>query len=47
MIVAAASAKSGAQITGDTPHIVIVRTDPGYVPNPGHPATGTVVGVLC
>jgi PKD repeat protein len=47
MVVATAIAKSGAQITGDTPHIVIVRTDPGYVSNPGKAATATIVGVLC
>lgn len=27
--------------------IVIVHTDPGYAPNPGHAGTGTEVAVLC
>jgi hypothetical protein len=39
--------KSGSSIGGDTPHIVIVKTDPGYQGNPGHAGTGTIVGVVC
>ena len=39
--------KSGSTISGNTPHLVIVQVDPGYSANPGHPGTGTVVGVLC
>jgi len=27
--------------------VVVVRTNPGYEPNPGHPGTGTVVGQVC
>jgi virginiamycin B lyase len=37
----------GDTITGDVKKIVIVRTDPGYGPSPGHSGTGTIVGVLC
>lgn len=33
--------------SGNTPEIVIVRTNPGYGPDPGLPGTGTVVAVLC
>ena len=40
-------AKSGAQISGDTPAIVVVQTNSGYQPNPGHPGTGTVVAQFC
>jgi PKD repeat protein len=47
MIVASSVNKSGPQITGDTANIVIVRTDPGYAPDPGHAGTGVIVGVLC
>ncbi len=47
MIVASSISKGGPQSTGDTLHIVIVRTDPGYAPNPGHAGTGVIVGVLC
>ena len=39
--------KSGSNITGDIPEIVIVHTAPGYAPDPGHPGTGTVAAVLC
>ena len=27
--------------------LVVIQTDPGYAPNPGHPGTGTVVNVSC
>ncbi len=47
MIVASSISKGGLLSTGDTLHIVIVRTDPGYAPNPGHAGTGVIVGVLC
>ena len=33
--------------TGDTAHIVIVQTNGGYAPSPGHAGTGTVVAVVC
>jgi len=39
--------KTGAAITGNTLHIVVVQTDPGYYPNPGHAGTGTVEGQVC
>jgi uncharacterized repeat protein (TIGR01451 family) len=39
--------KSGPTISGNIVAIVIVKTDPGYEPNPGHAGTGTVVAVLC
>jgi uncharacterized repeat protein (TIGR01451 family) len=39
--------KSGSTINGDIPKIVIVRTNPGYGPSPGHAGTGTVVAVVC
>jgi hypothetical protein len=35
--------QSGSTISGDTVHIVVVQTKPGYQPDPGHPGTGTVV----
>jgi virginiamycin B lyase len=38
---------TGPTISGDVKKIVIVKTDPGYGPSPGHTGTGTVVGVLC
>jgi PKD repeat protein len=39
--------KSGSQISGTTPHIVVVQTSPGYAPNPGHAGNGTVVAQAC
>jgi hypothetical protein len=39
--------KNGAQISGTTPHIVVVQTNPGYAPNPGHAGTGVVVAQAC
>jgi hypothetical protein len=39
--------KSGSAISGDTVHVVVVKTNPGYAPNPGHAGTGTVVRQVC
>lgn len=47
VIVSSSVTKSGSAITGDTPHIVIVKTKPGYAPDPGHAGTGTVVSQVC
>jgi Bacterial Ig-like domain (group 1) len=47
IIVASKITKSGSQISGDTVHIVVVKTNPGYQPNPGHAGTGTVEAQVC
>jgi hypothetical protein len=47
VIVTSKTTKSGSKISGNTPHIVVVKTDPGYQPNPGHPGTGTVEAQVC
>jgi len=47
VIVTSSDAKSGSTISGDTVHIVIVKTNAGYQPNPGHPGTGTVEAQVC
>ena len=47
VIVADTITKSGPVISGDAPGVVLVKTNPGYEPDPGHPGTGTVVKVLC
>jgi Bacterial Ig-like domain (group 1) len=47
VIVASQITKKGPVISGDIVHIILVRTNPGYGPNPGHPGTGTIVGQLC
>jgi hypothetical protein len=39
--------RAGSTISGDTEHLVIVKTNPGYAPNPGHAGTGTVVAQVC
>jgi Bacterial Ig-like domain (group 3) len=47
VIAAGTATKTGAQISGTTVHIVIVKTASGYAPNPGHAGTGTVVATIC
>jgi len=47
VIVSSDISKSGSTISGNTPRVVVVRTNPGYAPNPGHEGTGTVVAVIC
>jgi uncharacterized repeat protein (TIGR01451 family) len=47
VIVSSLISKSGSTISGNTPHIVIVKTNPGYDANPGHAGTGTVFAQIC
>ena len=47
VIVSSSVTKSGPTISGDISEIVVVTTNPGYAPDPGHPGTGTVVSILC
>lgn len=47
VVVASSATKSGAAITGDELHVVVVRTAPGYDGNPGHSGTGAVVATIC
>jgi hypothetical protein len=46
VIVSSTITKTGSVISGDAPHVVIVKTDTGYQDNPGHPGTGTVIAKL-
>jgi hypothetical protein len=39
--------KSGPDIGGRIQQIVLVNTDDGYGPNPGHAGTGQVISVVC
>jgi hypothetical protein len=39
--------KSGATVSGDVLSIVVVKTDAGYRPSPGHAGTGVVVAQFC
>ena len=43
VIVTSTVTQAGSQISGNTAHIVIVKTNTGYDPNAGHAGTGTVV----
>jgi hypothetical protein len=47
VIVSTKITQSGSIVKGDSPHAVVVRTDQGYAPNPGHQGTGTVVATVC
>ncbi len=47
VIVSGSDSQSGPVISGSSDHVVIVKTNPGYEPNPGHAGTGTVVGIIC
>jgi photosystem II stability/assembly factor-like uncharacterized protein len=47
VLVASSVSKSGSEISGDAPSIVVVKVDPGYAPEPGSPGTGTVVAKVC
>jgi hypothetical protein len=47
VIVASSVSQSGSTIAGNTPHLVVVQTNPGYAPSPGHPGTGTVIATIC
>jgi PKD repeat protein len=47
VVVTHSTNKSGSSISGLWSKIVVVRTNPGYAPNPGHPGTGTIVATFC
>jgi hypothetical protein len=47
VIVSSSVQKSGPTITGNVRRIVIIQTNPGYGPAPGHVGTGKVVAILC
>ena len=47
VIVTSSVSKSGPVVSGDTTHIVVVQTNPGYDADPGHAGTGKVVAQLC
>ena len=47
VIAASSITKSGSVTNGNSPKMVIVQTDPGYGPSPGHTGTGTVTAVIC
>ncbi|HEX8566959.1 MAG TPA: SBBP repeat-containing protein [Pyrinomonadaceae bacterium] len=47
VIVSSSVQKNGSVITGNVRRIIIVKTNPGYGPSPGHWGTGEVVAILC
>jgi hypothetical protein len=47
VVVSSAISKSGSTLSGDVPAIVVVKTNAGYAPDPGHAGTGTVFAVYC
>jgi PKD repeat protein len=47
VIVTSTYGKSGSTISGDVEHIIVVKTGPGYGPNPGHGGSGTVIAQVC
>jgi M6 family metalloprotease-like protein len=47
VLVTSSVTKSGSTISGNFAEIVVVFTDPGYAPGPGHSGTGRIVAVFC
>ena len=47
VVVSSTVSQTGPAISGNAVHVVVVRTDTGYAGDPGHAATGEVVGVVC
>ncbi len=47
VVVSRNTSQSKSVVSGDIKEIVIVKNDPGYAPDPGHPGSGTIVGILC
>lgn len=47
VIVSSSIHQNGSVISGDIKKIIIVKTNPGYGPSPGHPGTGQVVAIFC
>ena len=47
VVVSSTIRKSGSTLSGNVPEIVVVKTNAGYAPNPGHSGTGIVVAVFC
>jgi hypothetical protein len=46
VIAASKITQSGSTIKGNTPKLAVVKTNPGYLPDPGHKGTGKVVAVI-
>ena len=47
VIAASKITRSGTTISGNAPEVVVVKTNPGYLPDPGHKGTGMVMAEVC
>ena len=47
VVVASKITKNGSTINGDSVHIVVVKVNPGYAPNPSSHGTGTIIATFC
>jgi hypothetical protein len=47
VLVSSKITQNGSIITGNIKQVVVVKTDPGYAPDPGHTGTGTIVTIVC
>jgi hypothetical protein len=47
VVVTSSVTKSGSTISGNSIHIVVVKVDPGYAPDPSAHGTGTIVATYC
>ncbi|GAC1634671.1 MAG: hypothetical protein NVS4B2_21590 [Chloroflexota bacterium] len=47
VVVTSKVTKTGATIAGNSVHIVVVKVNSGYEPNPGSHGTGTIVATFC
>ena len=47
VIVSSSITQNGSVISGNIQRIIVVKTNPGYGPNPGHVGTGQVVAIVC
>jgi hypothetical protein len=47
LAVSSSIVKNGSVLSGNIISIVVVVTDPGYGPNPGHSGTGTIIATYC
>jgi hypothetical protein len=47
VIVSSKVTKKGSTTSGNILHLVVVKVNPGYAPNPGHAGTAKVEGVVC
>jgi hypothetical protein len=47
VLVASSVTKAGPNVNGVWGKIVVIKTDPGYAPDAGHPGTGKIVATFC